>query len=119
MAELLRERERELDLSEAAAAGDAARIRALRPDRATLNTFAKDGFFPLVLGGDHSLAAGSFSGVANFFREQGKMLVSEGGLFIPHAHTVCVDPDTNLVYFPLQNIDGHPVLRIMEPAQSH
>src|SRR4030095_291235 len=32
----------------------------------------QDGFLPLVLGGDHSLAAGSFSGVSNFFRKQGK-----------------------------------------------
>jgi len=59
------------------------------------------------------------SGNVTVFREQGKVLVSEGGLFMPHAHTVCVDPDTHLVYFPLQDIDGHPVLRIMESAQSH
>jgi hypothetical protein len=45
-------------------------------------------------------------------------LVSEGGLFMPHAHTVCIDPGTHLVYFPLQDIDGHPVLRIMEPTQT-
>src|SRR4051794_14121636 len=32
----------------------------------------EDGYLPLVLGGDHSLATGSFSGVANFFRKQGK-----------------------------------------------
>jgi DNA-binding beta-propeller fold protein YncE len=57
------------------------------------------------------------SGNVTVFREQGKTLVSEGELYMPHAHTVCVDPDTHLVYFPLQDIDGHPVLRIMEPAQ--
>jgi hypothetical protein len=34
-----------------------------------------------------------------------------------HARTVCVDPVTHLVYFPLENIDGHPILRIMKPAQ--
>src|SRR5215471_12102475 len=56
------------------------------------------------------------SGHVTVFREQGKTLVSEGELFMPHAHTVCVAPDTHLVYFPLQNIDGHPILRIMEPA---
>jgi len=56
------------------------------------------------------------SGNLTVFREQGKTLVSEGGLFMPHAHTVCVDPDTHLVYFPLQDIDGHPILRIMEPT---
>ena len=56
------------------------------------------------------------SGNITVFREHGKALVSEGGFFIPHAHTVCVDPDTHLVYFPLQDIDGHPILRIMEPT---
>ena len=28
------------------------------------------------------------------------------------AHGVAVDPDTHLGYFPLANVDGHPVLRI-------
>ena len=59
------------------------------------------------------------SGNVNVFHEQGRTLVSEGGQFIPHAHTVCVDPDTHLAYFPLQDVDGHPVLRIMEPTQTH
>jgi hypothetical protein len=48
------------------------------------------------------------SGNVTVFREKGKTLVSMGGLFIPHAHTVSVDPETHLVCFPLQNIDGHP-----------
>jgi hypothetical protein len=30
-------------------------------------------------------------------------------------HRLCVDPDTHLIYFPLQDIDGHPVLQIMQP----
>jgi DNA-binding beta-propeller fold protein YncE len=55
------------------------------------------------------------SGNVTVFRENGKALVAEGKFFMPHAHTVCVDPETHLVYFPLQSIDGHPVLRIMEP----
>jgi YVTN family beta-propeller protein len=59
------------------------------------------------------------SGNVTVFREQGKTLVSEGGFFMPHAHTVCVDPNTHLVYFPLQDVDGHPVLRIMEPTDPH
>lgn len=57
------------------------------------------------------------SGHVTVFREQGKTLVSEGELFMPHAHTVCVDPDTHLVYFPLQDVGGHPILRIMEPVR--
>lgn len=56
------------------------------------------------------------SGHVAVFREQGKTLVSQGEVFMPHAHTVCVDPDTHLVYFPLENIEGNPLLRIMEPA---
>ena len=59
------------------------------------------------------------SGHVTIFREQGKTLVSAGEFFMPHAHTVCVDPGTHLVYFPLQDIDGHPVLRIMEPARGN
>ena len=56
------------------------------------------------------------SGYVFVFREDGKTLVDEGHISIPHAHTVCVDPNTHLVYFPLENIDGHPLLRIMEPT---
>jgi DNA-binding beta-propeller fold protein YncE len=56
------------------------------------------------------------SGNVFVFREDGKTLVYQGDFSIPHAHTVCVDPDTHLVYFPLENIDGHPLLRIMEPT---
>lgn len=58
------------------------------------------------------------SGHVYVFREHGKTLVNEGDVFMPHAHTVCVDPNTHSVYFPLENIDGHPLLRIMEPALS-
>ena len=50
------------------------------------------------------------------FREDGKALVNVCSLSIPHAHTVSVDPDTHLVYFPLQNLNEKPVLRIMEPS---
>ncbi len=56
------------------------------------------------------------SGNVFVFRENGKSLVLEGNMSIPHAHTVCVDPNTHFVYFPLENIDGHPFLRIMEPT---
>ena len=59
------------------------------------------------------------SGHVSVFRENGKMLVAEGTLSMPHAHTVCVDPETHLVYFPLQNVHGHPVLRIMAPSTGH
>ena len=31
------------------------------------------------------------------------------------AHSVAVDPATHLVYFPLENVGGGPVMRIMAP----
>jgi hypothetical protein len=37
---------------------------------------------------------------------------------MPHAHTVSVDPKTHLVYFPLENAGGKPLLRIMKPADT-
>jgi DNA-binding beta-propeller fold protein YncE len=57
------------------------------------------------------------SGQVTVFREHGKFLNLRGKLFMPHAHTVSVDSETHLVYFPLENLDGHPVLRIMAPIQ--
>jgi DNA-binding beta-propeller fold protein YncE len=59
------------------------------------------------------------SGDVALFREKGKSLVSAGRFFMPHAHTVCVDPKTHLVYFPLQDVDGKPVLRIMQPSETN
>jgi len=58
------------------------------------------------------------SGEVTVFRENGKALLKVGTMSMPHAHTVAVDPKTHLVYFPLQNVDGHPVLRIMEPSEA-
>ena len=69
--------------------------------------------------GLHRLYISAESGNVTVFRENGKALVVEGAFSMPHAHTVCVDPETHLVYFPLQNIDGHAVLRIMEPSEVH
>jgi hypothetical protein len=56
------------------------------------------------------------SGTVTIFRNQGDSLTLLGSFEMPHAHTVSVDPRTHLVYFPLENIDGHPILRIMRPA---
>jgi DNA-binding beta-propeller fold protein YncE len=55
------------------------------------------------------------SGEVTIFRENGRQLAPGGKMSMPHAHTVCVDPDTHLIYFPLENVDGRPVLRIMRP----
>jgi DNA-binding beta-propeller fold protein YncE len=54
------------------------------------------------------------SGTVSVFTEQaGRVLEHDGDLTIPHAHTVAVDPRTHLVYFPLENVSGRPLLRIM------
>jgi DNA-binding beta-propeller fold protein YncE len=63
------------------------------------------------------LYVSSESGTVTIFQSHGKSLSLLGSLEIPHAHTVSVDPKTHLVYFPLENIDGHPVLRIMQPVK--
>src|SRR6185369_10368180 len=57
------------------------------------------------------------SGVITIFDEHDRGLQKVGeGLFAPNAHSVAVDPSTHRVYFPLQNINGKPVLRIAVPS---
>ena len=63
--------------------------------------------------GPGRLFVSSESGHVSVFSVRGSGLIRDGDISIPHAHTVSVDPRTHLVYFPLQNINGHPVLRIM------
>jgi hypothetical protein len=43
----------------------------------------------------------------------GRRLIRDGDISMPHAHAVSVDPRTHLVSFPLENLDGRPILRIM------
>lgn len=56
------------------------------------------------------------SGTVTIFQYGNRKLTLVGSLTMPHAHTVAVDPETHLVYFPLENVNGHPILRIMRPA---
>jgi len=58
------------------------------------------------------------SGHVTVFHEANRTLEPEGDLHIPHGHTVAVDPKTHLVYFPLEDVDRKPVLRIMEWADA-
>ena len=58
------------------------------------------------------------SGLVTVFHLVGNTLTPVGSLAMPHAHTVAVDPATHLVYFPLQDVNGHPILRILRPTQS-
>lgn len=56
------------------------------------------------------------SGTVTVLEESNRDLRQLGQFYMPHAHTVSVDPKTHLVYFPLENVDGHPLLRIMQPV---
>jgi DNA-binding beta-propeller fold protein YncE len=57
------------------------------------------------------------SGEVAVFAERGRSLRKLGqALLADRAHSVAVDPRTHLVYFPLEDIDGRPVLRIMRPT---
>lgn len=56
------------------------------------------------------------SGQVTVFGESDGKLISLGRIDMPHAHSVSADPKTHLVYFPLENLNGKPVLRIMEWA---
>ncbi len=63
------------------------------------------GHFPLVLGGDHSIAAGTVSGIAAFARRQGKRL----GLLWVDAHGDINTPESS----PSGNIHGMPVATLL------
>jgi DNA-binding beta-propeller fold protein YncE len=58
------------------------------------------------------------SGQVRVFHEANRTLEPEGELHLPHGHTVAVDQKTHLIYFPLEDLDGKPLLRILEWAGS-
>lgn len=63
------------------------------------------------------LYVASESGVVAVFELEGKDLRLLGRNLLAHeAHSVAVDPATHRVYFPLQNIRGRGVLRVMAPT---
>jgi arginase len=63
------------------------------------------GKVPLVLGGDHSVAAGTVSGVAEFYRRQHHKI----GLIWIDAHTDMNTPDSS----PSGNVHGMPLAALM------
>ncbi|MFP5238054.1 MAG: arginase [Acidobacteriota bacterium] len=70
----------------------------------------EDGMTPLVLGGDHSLAAGSISGVSEFYRRRNETI----GLVWIDAHSDINTPGTS----PSGNVHGMPLAALLglEPA---
>jgi arginase len=75
-----------------------------RTANAVLKTL-EEGMTPLVLGGDHSLAAGSVSGVAEFYRRQKQGI---GVLWID-AHSDINTPETS----PSGNVHGMPLAALL------
>jgi hypothetical protein len=48
------------------------------------------------------------------FNVASNTVIESGESFLaPNAHVVAVDPSTREIYFPLMNVNGKPVLRIM------
>lgn len=75
---------------------------------------------PDVLAWDPSwrrLYVGAESGAVSAYWLDGNALRQLGEMRAPHAHTVSVDPRTHLIYVPLENVNGRPVLRIYEPMR--
>ncbi|MFP5203933.1 MAG: arginase [Acidobacteriota bacterium] len=65
----------------------------------------EEGDTPLVLGGDHSLAAGSASGVAEFYRRRGQKI----GIVWIDAHADINTPETT----PSGNVHGMPLAALL------
>jgi arginase len=63
------------------------------------------GKFPLVLGGDHSVAAGTVAGIAEFYRRQEQKI----GLIWIDAHADINTPETS----PSGNVHGMPLAAIL------
>ena len=71
----------------------------------TVDKSLTEGFLPVVLGGDHSIAAGVAAGVASFYRQQKK----EIGYIWLDAHGDMNTPESS----PSGNVHGMPLAAIM------
>jgi len=59
------------------------------------------------------------SGAVSIFRFSSGKLEKVGNVDVgPNSHSVSVDPETHRAYFPLKNVNGSPILRIMTPANT-
>jgi arginase len=100
-----------VDIAETQAYGD-HKARYLSQIAETCNRTAEavihtleEGMTPLVLGGDHSLAVGSVSGVAEFYRRRGEKI----GLLWIDAHSDINTPETT----PSGNVHGMPLAALL------
>jgi DNA-binding beta-propeller fold protein YncE len=59
------------------------------------------------------------SGSVSIFRHSNGKLEKVGDVNVgPNSHSVSVDSETHRAYFPLKNVNGSPILRIMTPANT-
>jgi hypothetical protein len=55
----------------------------------------------------------------SLFRCPGGKLEKVGNVNVgPNSHSVSVDSETHRAYFPLKDVNGSPILRIMIPANT-
>ena len=66
----------------------------------------EEGITPLILGGDHSVAAGSVSGVAEFYRRRKQKI----GVIWIDAHADINTPETS----PSGNVHGMPLAALLD-----
>lgn len=80
-------------------------VESSKNSAAMIRRILEDGGIPLVLGGDHSIAIGTFSGISSFFREKEKDI----GLIWFDAHA---DMNTDKTS-PSGNIHGMPLAALL------
>ena len=82
-------------------------LASCRNMSASLKQILADNSIPVILGGDHSIAIGTISGISSFLREQNEEL----GLIWFDAHADINSPDTsdsgNIHGMPLATLLGH------------
>ena len=92
-----------------------------------LETHQEEDVFPVKSGPDvlafdselKLLYVSSESGGVSIFKVDNGKLTKLGDADVgPNSHTVAVDSKTHKAYFPLKNVNGKPVLRIMQPTDA-
>jgi DNA-binding beta-propeller fold protein YncE len=92
-----------------------------------LDSHQEEDVFPVGGGPDvlafdselHLLYVACESGRVSMFKADHGKLAKLGDADVgPNSHTVAVDSQTHKAYFPLKNVNGKPVLRIMTPTQT-
>jgi DNA-binding beta-propeller fold protein YncE len=93
-----------------------------------LKTHAVEATFPLGNGPDvlafdrelQILYVACESGVVSMFKYLDDQLRKIGDTDVgPNSHSVSVDQKTHKIYFPLKNVNGTPLLRIMSPTPAN